>query len=354
MNQLTRYIAKNILVTIFITLFALAGLSAIIKFVDQLRNLGRGSFELLDILLYVILTIPSDIAIFLPISVLLGAIIALGNLATKSELIAMQAAGFSKLHIGIACIKTAIPLMLITLLLSQWGIPQLEQIARDNRMEAMYNGRVLNVNQSLWIKDENKFIYVQQINSPNNIANITEYQYINNKLQQIKHINQANFIDNKWQAHDISTLNISEKSINKSNVTNETWLSKITPDQLGLVSQENKSMSLGELYNYINFLESSGQTAQKYKLTFWQKIASPLVVAIMVLLALSFVFGPLRSVNMGVKIVSGISLGFVFYVANEILAKIGLVYNISPFISAITPSIMFLILSIYLLKRKAS
>ena len=44
MNTLDRYIGKSILGAIFATLFTLVGLSAIIKFVEQFRSVGRERF----------------------------------------------------------------------------------------------------------------------------------------------------------------------------------------------------------------------------------------------------------------------------------------------------------------------
>ncbi len=40
-NTLDRYIGKTILATIFVVLFLLVGLSAIIKFVEQFRAIGE-------------------------------------------------------------------------------------------------------------------------------------------------------------------------------------------------------------------------------------------------------------------------------------------------------------------------
>ncbi|HDL2990687.1 TPA: lipopolysaccharide ABC transporter permease LptG, partial [Mannheimia haemolytica] len=44
MNILERYIGKTILSAIFLTLFMLIGLGAIIKFVEEFRDVGRGSY----------------------------------------------------------------------------------------------------------------------------------------------------------------------------------------------------------------------------------------------------------------------------------------------------------------------
>ncbi|WP_411907487.1 LptF/LptG family permease, partial [Salmonella enterica] len=64
---------------------------------------------------------------------------------------------------------------------------------------------------------------------------------------------------------------------------------------------------------YVKYLKSSGQDAGRYQLNMWSKIFQPLSGAVMMLMALSFIFGPLRSVPMGVRGVTGISFGFVFY-----------------------------------------
>ena len=54
----------------------------------------------------------------------------------------------------------------------------------------------------------------------------------------------------------------------------------------------------------------------------WSKIFQPLSVAVMMLMALSFIFGPLRSVPMGVRVVTGISFGFIFYVLDQIFGPL--------------------------------
>jgi lipopolysaccharide export system permease protein len=72
----------------------------------------------------------------------------------------------------------------------------------------------------------------------------------------------------------------------------------------------------------------------------------------MMLLALSFVFGPLRSVTMGARVLSGVIFGFTFYISNEVFGPMSLVYRLHPAIGALGPSLVFLLITIYLLRRK--
>ena len=120
---LDRYIGKTIFNTIMMTLFMLVSLSGIIKFVDQLKKSGQGSYDALGAGLYTILSVPKDIQIFFPMAALLGALLGLGMLAQRSELVVMQASGFTRLQVALAVMKTAIPLVLLTMAIGEWVAP---------------------------------------------------------------------------------------------------------------------------------------------------------------------------------------------------------------------------------------
>ncbi|MGQ7115943.1 LptF/LptG family permease, partial [Escherichia sp. TWPC-MK] len=62
------------------------------------------------------------------------------------------------------------------------------------------------------------------------------------------------------------------------------------------VAVDPDALSISGLHNYVKYLKSSGQDAGRYQLNMWSKIFQPLSVAVMMLMALSFIFGPLRSV----------------------------------------------------------
>ncbi len=112
------------------------------------------------------------------------------------------------------------------------------------------------------------------------------------------------------------------------------------------------ALSISGLHNYVKYLKSSGQDSGRYQLNMWSKIFQPMSVAVMMLMALSFIFGPLRSVPMGVRVVTGISFGFVFYVLDQIFGPLTLVYGIPPVVGALLPSGAFFAISLYLLLKR--
>ncbi|MFZ7215470.1 LPS export ABC transporter permease LptG [[Pasteurella] aerogenes] len=355
MNTLDRYIGKSILGAIFATLLMLVGLSAIIKFVEQFRNVGQGTYDVVQAILFTVLTIPKDVETFFPMAALLGALISLGNLASRSELVVMQASGFSRMKIGLAVMKTALPLVFITMIIGEWGIPQTEQFARDMRDKAMYGKNVLSVKNGVWAKDGNEFVYIRRITNDIQLNDIYIYRFGDNRqLLEVSHANKAVYQNNQWQLTQINQSQIGEKEIKTTNKLKGVWKTGLTPDKLGIVSMRPTSLSISGLSTYITFLKETGQDPKKFELTYWRKLFQPISVGVMMLLALSFIFGPLRSVTAGARIISGICFGFLFYVINEIFGPLSLVYSIPPFFSALMPSVLFLIITWWLLSRKRS
>ena len=91
-------------------------------------------------------------------------------------------------------------------------------------------------------------------------------------------------------------------------------------------------------------MKSNGQQVNDYELEFWRKLLAPLGVIAMLLLAASTIFGPLRSVSMGARLISGVMMGFSFFVVNQVLGPFSLVYNVPPLFGASIPSLLFMAL----------
>ncbi|OOF56453.1 lipopolysaccharide ABC transporter permease LptG [Rodentibacter genomosp. 2] len=355
MNTLDRYIGKSILGAIFATLLMLVGLSAIIKFVEQFRSVGKGTYDVLQAVSFTFLTIPKDVETFFPMAVLLGALIALGNLASRSELVVMQSAGFSRFRIGLAVMKTALPLVILTMVIGEWGIPQTEQFARDMRARAISGGSMLSIKNGVWAKDGQRFVFVRSVTDNVKLNDVYIYTFDDKRhLTQLKHANQATYSleENKWKLHQVNDSTIQKESIVTTNRLTESWETNLTPDKLGAVSLRPTSLSISGLYEYIHFLKETGQDARRFELTFWRKVFQPISVGVMMMLALSFIFGSLRSVTAGARIVTGICFGFLFYVVNEIFGQMSVVYNMPAMFGALIPSLLFLAIIWWLLSRK--
>ncbi|MGE9552699.1 LPS export ABC transporter permease LptG [Erwinia amylovora] len=353
---LDRYIGKTIFNTIMATLFMLVSLSGIIKFVDQLRKTGQGDYTALGAGLYTVLSVPKDIEIFFPMAALLGALLGLGTLAQRSELVVMQASGFTRMQIAASVMKTAIPLVLLTMAIGEFVAPQGEQMARNYRAQQLVGGSLLSTQNGLWAKDGDNFIFIERLKDNNELGGISIYSFNKERrLQSVRYAASAtyNAARKEWDLSEVdqSDLTNPEQVSGSQTLTGE-WKTTLTPDKLGVVALDPDALSISGLYNYTKYLKQSGQVSGRYQLNMWSKIFQPLSVAVMMLMALSFIFGPLRSVSMGMRVVTGISFGFLFYVLDQIFGPLSLVYNIPPVLGALLPSAAFFAISVYMLLKR--
>lgn len=152
---------------------------------------------------------------------------------------------------------------------------------------------------------------------------------------------------------NVEKSTINGDSIHQSKESDQVWKTSITPSKLGIVSLKPESLSITGLADYVGFLKETGQDPKRFEITFWRKVFQPISMAVMMLLAISFIFGPLRSSTMGAKIVIGILAGFVFYVANIVFGNLSLVVSWLPVpIGALTPSLLCLCAVWWLLNKK--
>ena len=114
---------------------------------------------------------------------------------------------------------------------------------------------------------------------------------------------------------------------------------------------EPDALSISGLWWYIHYLADQGLNNTSYWLAFWGKVFQPLVTAALVLMAISFIFGPLRSVTLGQRIFTGVVVGFVFRIAQDLLGPSSLVFGFSPILAVLVPAGVCALAGIWLLRK---
>ena len=117
---------------------------------------------------------------------------------------------------------------------------------------------------------------------------------------------------------------------------------------------EPGQMSSSDLYAYLNFLRKNNLDTTAEILIFWQKVLAPITVIIMCILAIPFVLGSQRQSNSGQRLMIGILLGLGYVVADRLLTLLGSHIGVTPALNAVSPTLLFLLLTIYLLIKKQS
>ncbi|MDK1289192.1 LPS export ABC transporter permease LptG [Pseudoalteromonas umbrosa] len=353
MKMLDWYLGRSILQTTSFALLVFVGINTLIKFIEQLRSVGRGTYEVSDALLFTLYSVPSDIVVFFPMAALIGGLTGLGALASSSELVVMQAAGMSRLQIIGSVMKTAIILAICMMALGEWGAPEAERTAKQLRNQAIYGGEVYDAQKGLWAKDGNNFINIANVEKSGELTNINIYHFSDDlNLEKITRAQSAITSEKGWMLKAVEEVQIGDKQVSTYYAQTKLYGSQLTIDRLGVASFEPESLSFTGLLSYLKYLEQNEQDTSHYELALWRKVMQPVTIAVMLLVALSFIFGPLRSVSMGARIIMGVVTGLIFHLSNEVFGPIVMVYQFSPFIGAVMPSIIFTLVAMYFLQRR--
>jgi lipopolysaccharide export system permease protein len=352
MNILARYISIIVINTVLVVLLVLMGLELLVSFIGQLSDIGTGNYTLWAAVKYILLDMPAQLYVFFPMAGLVGSLLGLGVLASQSELIVMRAAGYSTKQIAASVLKAAFVLMIVAMILGEVVAPFCENYANVSKTLAKSSGQALSTTRGLWIREGDNFIHVDTVINKRHLQGVTTYVLNKkNELTTAFTATKADFRNNQWELTDVKQSIITPTKIITKNIPTLQWNVKLDPTLLSISDKEPNGMSLPKLYSYINYLHDNGLRALNYQLDFWKRIMQPLATVVMIFLAVPFVFGSMRSMTVGVRILLGVTIGFCFYIFNQFVGSFSLLYQVPGYIAATIPTLVFMIIGFVLLAR---
>jgi lipopolysaccharide export system permease protein len=351
-KRLNGYIFKVILAATIIVLLVICSLDFIGKLIDELGKINE-QYTFVEVLIYVGLKFPINIYNYLPFSALVGCLIGLGSLATSSELVVMRAAGVSIYRIGFSALRPILLLIIFALLMAEFIIPVSEQYSENRRSVKLEGSQsALSSRFGLWHREGNEFMHFNSVQSNGILLGITRYRFDdNNELQVSSFSKSAIYAGNAWQEEDVNETVFSNGEVIQNSYAQRPWNVSLSPALLAILIQNSDNLSISKLQYYINYLDQQNLDSSRYQLSFWNKVFQPLAIISLVMIAISFIFGPLRESTMGYRIFTGVLIGIVFQLSQRLLGPVSLVYGFHPLIAVIIPIMVCLIFGSVLLSR---
>ena len=353
MKIIERYIALHTLGGVLVVLSLFTIVFSFMELLIQINDVGKGNYQLWDAFVFVAATLPKRIVDLLPVCILLGGIIALGVLADRHELIAMQSSGISAQRISWSALSAGAIIVLAAFLIAEFVAPPLDQFARVRRSQAIYGKGIMLTRGGFWIRHGNAFIHVGRTLSNTSAADVDIYEYDDQgRLQRFVHAREAGIQENnQWLLKDIEQKSFSEQGIRDNYIQNQQLDAFLSVDQVSILELPPQSLSLSELYDYVRGLRQRGQNADHYVLSLWQKISLPFTNLVMMLVALTFIFGHSRAITAGRRIMLATTVGVGLYLANQIIGHLGLLFNLHPVFTTAGPVFIIFGISLWLLRR---
>lgn len=347
-----RYIASQVLIGFVIASTILLPLFSFFDLLDQLEDVGKGTYHAKDAFLYTAMLLPRRFIQIAPFVALLGTVIALGRLAAHSELIALRVAGVSPFRISLAPLSIGVLLLLSVAILEQFIAPQLQQQAITYRAIALEQSAELGRNLGIWTRNERNILRIGQMLHARRAAGIEILQLdpegflLTHTLAQY-----ADIIDDDiWELHDVVVRTFTDNQISATHATSASWSSFLNPEDIATLTKPPESLSPLELVRHMEFLRSTGQDADSYALALWRKAGSALMTVAMLLLSIPFVFGSIRT-GLSNKLVFAALIGIAVYLLDQIIANAGLILRLNPALVALMPGITMIILANIWLRR---
>jgi lipopolysaccharide export system permease protein len=341
MKIFERYIASTIIAATLVTIVALLGMQLFIELVAELQDIGTRDYTLWQALLYVPLLLPTDVYQFFPIAGLIGSLMGLGWLASRSELIAFRAAGVSMKQVIGAVLKTGILMLLVATLIGEGLAPLAQHYAKNRKALAMSGGQALKTTQGTWVRDGESFIHIDEILPHGHLQGVTRYQFSNHQLISAGYAQSAIYQQGHWLFQNVVESQLGQDNIKVQPYPERDWGISFKPRLLGSTSIVPQEQSLAKLHTYIRYSRQSGQNAAQYEYIFWQRVFQPLATLIMLVIGVPCIFGPMRNTNIGLRILLGILIGFTFYTLNQFFGPLTSVYQLSPWVAAALPTLLF-------------
>lgn len=353
MKILDRYIGKQVIITILFVTFALLGVDVFFYLVNEIRFVGKGDYNYYEALVFVLLTIPRKLYTNFPWAALLGSLLALGNLSKYSELVAMRISGISVLRIAWAALKAGLILSIIMFITGEVVSPKTESIAQKKKTEALSRGQAIQTQFGMWVRHNNEFIHVGVVHSPSSLNDITRYNFDDKlRLNHIEHSSNANKESKNWHLLNIQSTKFFPEQILVEKTAERTIPELLDTEILQASAVKHlERLTLTKLWRVIRSRVTQELNAAEYERAFWLKMTQPFAALIMVFLSVPFAFGPLRSSSVGLKILVGVLVGFAFYTLNSIAGPLMTVTGLSPMFAAIIPSLCFLVLGYFMIRR---
>ncbi|MFI4919331.1 MAG: LPS export ABC transporter permease LptG [Legionellales bacterium] len=352
MKILDRYVAKTVLTAIGLVTLMLTGLQVFILFLNQIGPLGHADYGIAQVSVFVLLQLPYQVYLFFPMASLIGSLIGLGTLANHSELVVMRAAGMSIGQITGSVLKASIVVVLLVTCLGETLVPQLFHYSNDYKAAALSGGQSIRTGHGIWVRSANDFILIGKVLPDVVLQDIYQFRFdLKHNLQFARHIREAKSVNKIWVAYDVEQTEFSTGHTNTKTLKSILWDVPVKPQILKISTSEPDEMSLHELNQYLREQKHNQQNTHNYQLAFLQRIIQPITTMVMMILAIPFIFGPLRSSTMGLKMVIGISVGFGFYIMNHFMGPVSMVYQLSPVLAAFGPTFVFALIGLWLMRK---
>ena len=240
--------------------------------------------------------------------------------------------------------------------MGEYVVPITERIGQHDREKALSDHPM--PESGYWYREGNTYMHFKEVQQEGVLMGVTHYVFDSRKrLARTLYADRAVFHDvseeeKYWLLEDIIVTYLSDNVAKIKAIPSLQWNTDVDPDLLrSEILIEPDKLAISELSAKVDYMRKQGLDEGRYELALWQKSLQPLATLGLVLIAISFVFGPLRQVSMGLRIVAGLIVGFAFKIIQDILTPASMVFGFAPMLATLVPIALCFLCAAFLINR---
>ena len=353
MILLARYVARTVFGAIAMVMAVLIVLGVLFNFIGEQGAIGVGRYDMVEGLVYSLLTVPRFALTVFPIGVLMGSMLGIGALARSHELTAMRSSGMSKWRLAVTMLACGVVLLIIGLAVGEYIAPRFEQLADERKALARYENLSLAGAGGAWVRDGNLIINIAERSSISEFGGMLVFELTpDNRLAAVAKAHRATQgAGTTWNLGDYFESRFDGDTVQGTHEARHSLTSAASVGFLKLAVVEPSEMALGSLYRAIRYLRTNDLDARVYQLAFWSGLARSASIPIAALFALPFGFGVMRSAGSGARSTLGLGVGLLYFSMQRTIDSGTVAFSLNPLLLAWVPTLLLALAALVLLVR---
>jgi lipopolysaccharide export system permease protein len=350
---LGRYILRTVLAYTALTLLVLLTLGTLFLFINEQDDIGTGTYTATQAMLFVLLYLPNFACQLMPVAALIGALLGLGNLARGSELVVMRASGITTAQFCRWLAVAGIILAVLMVALGEFVAPPLEKYGRQIKVFSKYAEFSFAGNRGTWVRDGDTIISIGQQSAESRYGGVQLFRFDHERrLLSVGRAESASVDDHStWRLENYVETRFANDGTETRKVPAQEIHSTLSADFLGLAVVEPQAMGYRDLLTYIEHLRRNELDSGRFEVVLWSRTARVVALVLVLILALPFALGPMRTSGQGARTVVGILIGAGFVLVSQTLENSGQLLSLSPAATGWLPTALLAALTLGLLIR---
>lgn len=355
------YVARTVLATVLLAWAVLLGLDVMLALVTEIGEVGKGDYTFPKAVLYVAYTAPRRAYTLFPTSAVIGTLMALGQLAASSELTALRALGLSRRRLSLT-VAGAVALLTAVMVfngetLGPWG----ERSSNALRQTAQSRDTVVARYSGLWAREGDIILNAQGGQERNEngrqwleLREVRLYQFEEDgRLKSIALARVAEHRPGSWTLRDVTRTVFQGNAVRREHVAEEQWASRLDSTALAADIDSPRYLASTELRKAMDYRQRNGLDDSEFARHYWERWFYPLNALALVLAAVPFAFGTLRSGGLGRRLFLGIVFSLGFWLLQEVFVRSARAFDLDYRFAYLAPTLLMLATSALLFKRRS-